>query len=141
LRVLSEISQKQTPKVVYAVLANRREDYVNILQTHFDTWAVQALSEGRYFATVGRGRSILSDKYQSALKETSCDDSYHGLACKEFENLEEGLKRNADWLVILAEDNYVNTSGLEKALASLTKKYKTLPIALGIKGCALMNCP
>jgi len=139
--VESEIPETEVPKIVYAVLANRNEKYVKILETHFDTWAGQAVSEGRYFATVGEGPIILQQKHQSALKETSCDDGYQGLACKEFVNLEEGLKRKADWLVIIEEDKYVNTSAVEKGLAELTEKYKTLPIAMGVTGCALWECP
>jgi hypothetical protein len=134
-------------KVVYAVSGSRMEKYAKLLQAQFETWAPRPISEGRYFVTIGTGPSIrqyVPEQYWSALRETSCADNYAGLACKNFESLKEGLKRNADWLVILNEDNYVNTSGLEQTLSNLSREhpeYKTSPIEMGIKGCELSMCP
>lgn len=146
-RLEKESLIKDAVKIVYAVSGTRTEKYARLLQAQFETWAPQPISEGRYFVTVGVGPSIrqyVPEKYRSALRETSCADSYTGLACKNFEGLKEGLKRNADWLVVLNEDNYVNTSGLEQVLFNLYQEhpeYKTSPIEMGIKGCELLGCP
>lgn len=138
---LSRANQQAEPKVVYGVLASRVPKYARVLESHFDTWAAQAFSEGRYFATVGHGPSILTEAHQAALQDSPCEDNYRGIPCKEFYGLREGFRRNADWLVVVGEDNYVNTRELEETLAGLTERYRNQPVALGNNLCELWSCP
>merc|ERR1719420_1975384 len=128
---------KPAARVIFGVIANRKPNYMNVLKAHFDTWAPRVLSEGRYMAVVGAGNETLPQEYRSAFVETSCLDTYDGIACKEFENQQEAIRRNADWLVILGEDNYVDTKRMEEKLAKLYVdhlEYEASPIAAGIVG-------
>merc|ERR1712032_1173071 len=59
-------------------------------------------------------------------------DILEHIPCKEWNIVAEAAARNASWLVVLGEDNYVDTRRVEKFLA---KRSPEDPIAFGCVGC------
>lgn len=129
--------------VLYGVMTCGVADKVKLIEAQLQTWAAQVYAEGRYFAMTGQGDFTLPRDKDAAWMRSPCKDTYDGLACKEFYLEREAFVRNADWLVILGEDNYVNTSLLEAKLEAYDSEHRDVdaPVALGLVGCELRQCP
>jgi len=65
-----------------------------------------------------------------------CSDGYHGNSCKEATLIAEAAQRNATWLFIVGEDNYVDTKMVEAALQQMPSH---VPVGLGCIGCGIRN--
>eukprot|EP00401_Gymnodinium_catenatum_P065958 CAMPEP_0117502610 /NCGR_PEP_ID=MMETSP0784-20121206/23900_1 /TAXON_ID=39447 /ORGANISM="" /LENGTH=352 /DNA_ID=CAMNT_0005297895 /DNA_START=80 /DNA_END=1135 /DNA_ORIENTATION=- len=119
------------PKVVYAVFSSKPPKYRIKLETMLETWAMKPRSEGRFFAIVGEGypRHWL---IPGCVMIVDCPDSTNGLPCKETHLIQEGVRRDADWLFVTGEDNWINTEALENALRTRRPHDE---VGLGCLGC------
>jgi len=127
---VSEVSEKWTGKVVYAIFTSAIPRYHESLLTQLDTWAARPAAQGRYVAV---GGDNYPDDWQSKnVLRSECRDDMAGISCKEATLLSEGAARGADWLYIIGEDNYVNTKNVEKWLED---KDPDSAVAYGIVGC------
>eukprot|EP00929_Paragymnodinium_shiwhaense_P002698 TRINITY_DN10299_c1_g1_i3.p1 TRINITY_DN10299_c1_g1~~TRINITY_DN10299_c1_g1_i3.p1 ORF type:complete len:314 (+),score=69.59 TRINITY_DN10299_c1_g1_i3:146-1087(+) len=127
----SAISERWGDQVVYAIFTSSVEKYHENLLAEMDTWAAQPHREGRF---VAMGGASYPDawKEEGVIMSTPCCDAVNCLACKEVHLLLAAAERKAKWVVLLGEDNWVNTEGLERALAA----YNTsTPMAVGVVGC------
>eukprot|EP00928_Gymnodinium_smaydae_P010674 TRINITY_DN14022_c0_g6_i1.p1 TRINITY_DN14022_c0_g6~~TRINITY_DN14022_c0_g6_i1.p1 ORF type:complete len:352 (+),score=35.22 TRINITY_DN14022_c0_g6_i1:43-1098(+) len=117
-------------KIVYGVMTNNNAEYQEKLRGQLDTWARPLADSGRFFAVVGSGAQQVNE----TVVEAECDDSEFGVSCKEAEIMAQGVNRNADWLVVLGDDNWVNVHEFE---AMLREHTVANPAILGIVGCQL----
>jgi len=120
-----------SPKIVYAVMTCNQAEKQQLLQAQLDTWAGKAAAQGRFFAVTGDG--FIGNVSRSHIIRTDCDDSKSGLTCKEAHIMKTGYDWKADWLVVLGEDNYVDTAQVEDFLVSNGTGQSTI---MGIVGCA-----
>jgi hypothetical protein len=118
---------------------------LRLIQSQLETWAAPAFADGRYVAIVGRHSADIPAQLDSILMRSNCSDiGGAGVPCKEFELEREAHARQADWTVIVGEDNYVNTNLLETRLAEYDSQHEaddTLPVVLGVTNCLLTSCP
>eukprot|EP00929_Paragymnodinium_shiwhaense_P002757 TRINITY_DN103041_c0_g1_i1.p2 TRINITY_DN103041_c0_g1~~TRINITY_DN103041_c0_g1_i1.p2 ORF type:complete len:321 (+),score=92.61 TRINITY_DN103041_c0_g1_i1:89-1051(+) len=121
----------QDATVLYGIMTNNRPEYQAKLQAQLDTWAADALASKRFVAVTGIGSDLPTDMDQKGIYMSTCDDRYKGVTCKEERLMEIGFAKGADWLVILGEDNYVDTKGLENRLAFAKSDE---PTVLGLVG-------
>jgi hypothetical protein len=115
--------------VNYAVFTSNVPRYREKLEGVMETWAAKPLSEDRFFAVGARdykwpGKGII---------QGDCDDNPQFLSCKEARIIQEGAKRETDWLVITGEDNYIDTARFDKFLSKYPKD--DTPRAIGLVGC------
>jgi len=124
----------ESSDVVYGVMTNGSPEYREKLAAQVETWAAGLARQGRFFSVAGRGSERLAAA--GLVVQERCPDDKTGLACKEERLLEEGFRRGARWLVILGEDNYVDTARMEEALRnSSAGRQGAAPSVLGILGC------
>lgn len=139
MAVMSFVSQMQglkmrqrdaaTVKVLYAVMTNNRPDYKQKIQAQLDTWAAGPSSDGRFVAVTGIGNGQPLDS--PYVNVSACPDSWEGVTCKEERIMEIGYANGVDWLMVLGEDNYVDTLSLEQ---QLTHAKTSEPMVLGMIG-------
>mmetsp|Transcript_17494 Transcript_17494/g.55071 ORF Transcript_17494/g.55071 Transcript_17494/m.55071 type:complete len:369 (+) Transcript_17494:96-1202(+) len=142
--VLMQFSARtqDVPGVLYGVMTNGLPKYQAKLAAQLQTWAAGVSRSGRFFSVAGRGAGAVAGA--GLIVEDRCPDDASGIACKEERLVEEGYTRGAQWLVILGEDNWVDTVRMEEALRNhSTGRRGAAPTALGIVGCGkgLSYCP
>lgn len=128
---VSEVSERWTGKVVFAIFTSKIPKYHDKLVTQLETWASRPAAEGRYIAVGGED---YPDEWLSngTVLKSQCRDDMAGISCKEATLLAEGAARGADWLLITGEDNFVNTRQVEAVLAEKDPEQKS---AFGAVGC------
>jgi hypothetical protein len=117
--------------VLYAVMTNNKPQYQEKLKAQLDTWAADPLAQGRFVAVTGVSVDHPPPADVPGLFLSTCDDAYRGVPCKEERLMEIGASKGAEWLVILGEDNYVDTKALEQRLAYAKS---STPTVLGLVG-------
>lgn len=105
--------------------------YHEKLEAQLDTWAARPRAQGLFLAVAGRGFPP-ERQVAGSVVAVDCDDSPRGNSCKEASLILEAARRNASWLVLTGDDNYVDTVQVE---ASLRSKVATDPIGMGLIGC------
>eukprot|EP00747_Dinoflagellata_sp_TGD_P184842 gnl/TRDRNA2_/TRDRNA2_40860_c0_seq1.p1 gnl/TRDRNA2_/TRDRNA2_40860_c0~~gnl/TRDRNA2_/TRDRNA2_40860_c0_seq1.p1 ORF type:complete len:331 (+),score=24.53 gnl/TRDRNA2_/TRDRNA2_40860_c0_seq1:33-1025(+) len=131
-------SSRPNTTVTYGVVTSDSEKYRTKLSAVMATWAAQPLLEDRFFA-------VAPAEYRwarQAIVPSNCSDSPGSVSCKEAEMMKEAARRDTGWLVVLGEDNYVDTKQLEVELAKHSAD--AVPKALGWKACSDpggMPCP
>jgi len=118
------------PKIVYAVMTRNTVKKQQLVQAQLDTWAAQAAAQDRFFAVTGHNLS--NNESHHHIIRSECDDTRAGLACKEAHIMKTGYHLKADWLVVLGEDNYVDTAQLEHFLMNNSSEQASI---MGILGC------
>eukprot|EP00929_Paragymnodinium_shiwhaense_P063295 TRINITY_DN31630_c0_g1_i1.p1 TRINITY_DN31630_c0_g1~~TRINITY_DN31630_c0_g1_i1.p1 ORF type:complete len:483 (+),score=115.93 TRINITY_DN31630_c0_g1_i1:75-1523(+) len=141
------LAAKGQAGVIYGIMTCNLPAWRKNLQAQRETWAAGLVEQGRLFAVSGRRGGSQKEGLDPDTAETSdpdawlnvtgCQDGQWGFACKEQALIETGHRWGASWLVVLGEDNYVDTPRLENALATADKLWKDEPLALGILGCKL----
>jgi len=127
---VSEVSERWTGKVVYAIFTSAIPRYHAALVSQLESWAERPAEEGRYVAV---GGSNYPDEWQGKnVLRSQCGDGMDGISCKEATLLAEGAARGADWVYIIGEDNYVQTRNVEKWLED---KDPDKAVAYGVHGC------
>mmetsp|Transcript_17495 Transcript_17495/g.55075 ORF Transcript_17495/g.55075 Transcript_17495/m.55075 type:complete len:361 (+) Transcript_17495:75-1157(+) len=130
------------PDIFYGVMTTGLPEYREKLAAQLETWAAGAVRSGRFFSVAGHGAVPVAGA--GLIVEDRCPDDRSGIVCKEERLLEEGYTRGAQWLVIVGEDNWVDTVRMEGALRNHSVGLRGAePAALGIVGCGggLAFCP
>jgi hypothetical protein len=127
---VSEVSERWTGKVVYAIFTSAIPKYHDALLAELETWAARPASEGRYVA-VG-GNNYPAEWQGKNILRSECGDDMTSISCKEATLLAEGAARGADWLYVIGEDNYVHTRRMEQFLSD---KNPNDNVAYGVVGC------
>jgi len=126
--------QPKHARIIYGVMSNARPVFAAKRLAQVETWARGLPEQRRFFVVSGRGTPEVDG--QGLIVDDRCRDDRSGISCKEARIVEEGYSRNADWLVILGEDVYVNTSWLEDTLINHRGDVAgSKPVALGVLGC------
>lgn len=133
----------QNADVVYGVMTTNLPAYTEKVRAQLDTWAAGLPAAGKYFAVSGSGNEFghqVPAQLLEGVQVSTCSDLYVGVTCKEERILEIGFARGAEWLVVLGEDNYVDTAKLENTLAGLVTEK---PKVLGMVACEMQAdfCP
>eukprot|EP00929_Paragymnodinium_shiwhaense_P009855 TRINITY_DN114235_c0_g1_i1.p1 TRINITY_DN114235_c0_g1~~TRINITY_DN114235_c0_g1_i1.p1 ORF type:complete len:466 (+),score=99.67 TRINITY_DN114235_c0_g1_i1:46-1443(+) len=127
--------QKQNaPFAVYGIMTSNASTYMNRHRMQLETWAAKPLAEGRVFGVTLYGRigELMPPYPSSGTLVTAQCGSDKSLHCKEAELIIHGIQRNAEWLAVLGDDNYVDTELLEPMLRA---HHSATPMALVHPGC------
>jgi len=102
------------PKVLFNIITSPKPKYEARLNACIKTWA--GALDASELQIVGRETlPFLDARYVPA---ENCKDNHGGgFACKEAHSLAAAVAADADWLVILGEDNYAMTGNIKKLLA------------------------
>lgn len=130
------------PDVLYGVMTNGFPDFRAKFVAQLETWAAGVARSGRFFAVAGRGAEPVAGA--GLIVEDRCPDDGDGIVCKEERLVEEGYTRGAQWLVILGDDNWVDTVRMDEALREHSAGRRgAAPAVLGVVGCGthFSDCP
>lgn len=128
-KLMESTARDNTNHVIYGIITNKQPRYQHKLTTVMDTWAAIPKTQGRLVVMGGRDYPVDQVKGVTA---ADCDDLPSGNPCKEASLVVEAAKRNASWLFIVGEDNYVDIKLIETALKT---ERTDIPVGLGYIGC------
>jgi hypothetical protein len=116
---------------MYGVVTTYKQKYRDKLEAAMDTWAAKPMAQGLFLAVGGKA---YPPKWQvpNRVMAADCGDGIRGNSCREATLVVEAAKRNATWLFIVGEDNYVDTELVE---AALRREASDVPVGLGCIGC------
>eukprot|EP00927_Polykrikos_kofoidii_P067512 TRINITY_DN6299_c0_g1_i1.p1 TRINITY_DN6299_c0_g1~~TRINITY_DN6299_c0_g1_i1.p1 ORF type:complete len:401 (+),score=61.04 TRINITY_DN6299_c0_g1_i1:70-1272(+) len=125
-------------EVLYSVGASNRPDRVPRLKAILDTWGSKL--KPTQFLVVGHKPTASELPRASWDPAPDCTDTHSGGACKDFLGLVHAyFETDANWVILLGDDNYVVTKNMEEVLRFHDH---TKPIAFGILGCGpVKECP
>eukprot|EP00419_Tripos_fusus_P000635 CAMPEP_0172687738 /NCGR_PEP_ID=MMETSP1074-20121228/21911_1 /TAXON_ID=2916 /ORGANISM="Ceratium fusus, Strain PA161109" /LENGTH=331 /DNA_ID=CAMNT_0013507253 /DNA_START=180 /DNA_END=1175 /DNA_ORIENTATION=- len=126
-------ADSQDFRVMYGVHTCAQPKYRQALEAQLQTWAEKPRQQGLFFAAAGEDYPAEWQE-ADAIVATECRDGLSGNSCKEATLIAEAARRNVSWLVILGEDNYVDTKMMEHALRQVSIDE---PVGLGCLGCGL----
>lgn len=131
----SEVSSRESLRwdgqIVYAIFTSGIPKYHNAMLAQLDTWAAKPFAEKRLVAMGGRNYPK-EWQVEGSIMPSDCEDHGQALACKERALIVEAATRGAAWVVLLGEDNWMNTTALD---GYLKKQDADTPQALGLLGC------
>lgn len=119
-------------QVMYGVFTTSVPAYRKRLEAVMNTWGARPKAKGLFYSVAGRSYPSEWQEPGIVVGAEDCEDGVYGNSCKEASLIAEAARRNASWLVITGEDNYVDTARLEAALRG---KDPTVPVAMGCLGC------
>jgi len=122
-------SQQQ---VMYGVFTTALPAYRHRLEVVMSTWGAKPKAKGLFYSVAGRTYPSEWQEPGVVVGKEDCGDDAWGNSCKEASLIAEAARRNASWLVIVGEDNYVDTAQVEMALRDMDP---TVPVAMGCLGC------
>jgi len=118
--------------VMYGVFTTAVPAYRKRLEAVMSTWGARPKSKGLFYSVAGRTYPSEWQEPDVVVGAEDCDDGVFGNSCKEASLIAEAARRNASWLVISGEDNYVDTARVETALRNMDP---SVPVAMGCLGC------
>jgi len=126
-------ADSQDFRVMYGIHTCGLPKYRRNLEAQLESWAEKPRRQGLFFAVAGRD---YPKEWQEAntIVAAPCEDDGTGNSCKEATLIAEAARRNVSWLVILGEDNWVDTAMLEQALRRVLLD---VPVGLGCLGCGM----
>lgn len=128
---LHQVSARWGDKVVYGIFTSGIAAYHDKLLAQLETWAGPPADEGRFFAVGPKDMPQVWLKKELVMS-SPCGDTMQTISCKEASIIAEGASRNASWMAIFGEDNYVDTKQVEAFLAD---KEPDEPVVYGCLGC------
>jgi len=118
--------------VMYGVFTTAVPAYRKRLEAVMNTWGAGPKSKGLFYSVAGRTYPSEWQEPGVVVGAEDCDDGMRGNSCKEASLIAEAARRNASWLVLTGEDNYVDTAQVEVALHGMDP---AVPVAMGCLGC------
>jgi len=118
--------------VMYGVFTTAVPAYRKRLEAVMTTWGARPKSNGLFYSVGGHTYPSEWQEPGVVVGAEDCDDGVYGNSCKEASLIAEAARRNASWLVISGEDNYVDTARVETALRAMDP---IVPVAMGCLGC------
>lgn len=120
----------QNSRVMYGLVTNSLPKYRTQLEAVLHTWGTDVRAKGFFLAVAGHGYP--AEWQDGSVIAVDCPDQADGNACKEASLIIEASRRNATWLIVVGEDNYMDTAMVEAAIAGVDPKN---PVGLGCIGC------
>jgi len=127
-----QYQDRQDSQVMYGLRACALPHYRAQLEAVLHTWGSDVRAQGRFLAVAGHGYPAEWQEKDGSVVAVDCPDQLHGNACKEASLIIEAARRNATWLILVGEDNYVDTAMLEATLTDVDPKQT---VGLGCIGC------
>lgn len=125
--------QTWAPKILFGIETTNSEKYKVRLDAQMNTW-LRDLTKNE-IVIVGRSAPKGMENRAQWEAANQCDDAV--VTCKEMTMVEFAANSDADWLLILGEDNYVIPEAVKQNLQTYDPNE---PLMLGIPGCATQNC-
>jgi len=122
----------QNSRVMYGLVTNALPKYRAQLEAVLHTWGTEVRAKGLFLAVAGHGYPAEWQETDGSVITVDCPDQGDGNACKEASLIIEAARRNVTWLIVLGEDNYVDTAMMEASLADVDPQ---TPVGLGCIGC------
>lgn len=130
-------------QILYSIQTSPKPPYAARLAAILKTWAKDLSPDQLQIIGTDAPKSkkgTVSDLAGKAHWDSAplCLDSHEWNSCKDATGIVEAMGVFPQWLVLVGDDNYVDTKNMEEVL---DRKDPDIPVIFGVKGCGANTCP